>query len=1004
MLATFSLAVGHGTAMAAGISAADEFVARTWTKADGLPQNSITAVLQTHDGFLWVGTPGSLSRFDGVHFLPVNFPGATNLPVAVSDLCEDHVGSLWVGTRQQGLFCLQTNHISHFTKIEGLADDRVTSLAVDGQGKLWIGTRFGLSVWDGVRFNRFGRADGLPDENISSVFVARGGTVWITTQGGVCVWRNGKFQPYAFDTDSTGRSPEFLGVYEDRQKNIWAYGDTYLVNLADSLGNRLNNFRRGDLSSTRLWSFCEDREGRLWVGTSGQGMLQFTGDSYGPFRPIRVRNGKMPNDVRSICEDREGNLWLGAEDGGLVQLRQERIRQFGAAEGLPAGPATCVAEDSVHHLWAVFANGGLFWGNGDRFESATGLLSADFVHSLAPDYSGNVWIGLAGFGVDCWHDQHMAQFTSANGLGDEFITAVCADGKTIYAGSRSGHVFALHDNRWQATARVNGSVSALLAPGTNRLFIATASGTVSLATSNNISPVITTNLTAGARISGLCLDDMNRLWASTEGSGLVCSADHFLKAWTTADGLPDNQIFSLVFDFEDNLWLTTAKGLCRVDRTQLNAAAINGRFSSITVVQPFANAEMATTGWPGSLCGHDGLLWFATGRGLIRLDPRERHAPAEAPPVYIEAVTLNGTPLAGLDRLVSTRDGNPPHPLKLSTQVRSFDFDFTAPCLTSPEKAVFRYRLEGFDEDWIDADSANRHVHYGAISSGKYCFHVIACDANGVWNTTGASFAFVVPPPWWRSPITIVAFFCCSAFLIAAAVRFISHRRLQKRLLALEQSQAMARERMRIAQDMHDEIGSKLAKISFLSEDVKHTVSPDAPHAPQVDSIASTSRDLLQSLDQMVWAVNPRNDSLEQLVAYLGQYAGEYFSSTSIKCELRLPGQFPDVPLSAEVRHNVLLAFEESLGNAMKHSGAKIVRVEMRYQDGWLEISVTDNGTGFNVDKAATENHAAGGRQGLSGMQRRLHDTGGRCELRSAAGTGTTVLFRIPISPTAKKL
>ena len=231
----------------------------------------------------------------------------------------------------------------------------------------------------------------------------------------------------------------------------------------------------------------------------------------------------------------------------------------------------------------------------------------------------------------------------------------------------------------------------------------------------------------------------------------------------------------------------------------------------------------------------------------------------------------------------------------------------------------------------------------------------------------------------------------------------VSHRRLRRRLARLEQQQATERERVRIAQDMHDEIGSKLTKISFLSERAKVELPGKGPLAEKLDSIAGTSRELLQALDEIVWAVNPRNDTLEQLGAYLSQYAREYFHNTPIECDVSLQGELPHLAMSAETRHNVFLAFEEALNNVLKHAGASRVRVEIGVEDGKLQIEIVDNGHGFKLDAGTSpsspprnKSHepdvtAATEGNGLVNMRQRLADIGGQCDVSSIVGQGTTV-------------
>jgi signal transduction histidine kinase len=298
-------------------------------------------------------------------------------------------------------------------------------------------------------------------------------------------------------------------------------------------------------------------------------------------------------------------------------------------------------------------------------------------------------------------------------------------------------------------------------------------------------------------------------------------------------------------------------------------------------------------------------------------------------------------------------------------------------------------------------------VRYGRLPYGDYRFRVAASQIEGVWSEAAESFAFTVPTPLWRTPAALALYALAAVGTVAGVVRGVSNRRLRRHLARIEQQRVVERERMRIAQDMHDDIGSKLTKISFLSERVKLDAEGNGVVAGQIESIATTSRELLQKLDEIVWAVNPHNDSLEHLAAYLSHYAAEYFQNTAVPCEIRLPRDLPHQPLSAELRHNLFLAFEEALNNALKHSGATQVSVEMAARPGDFQIVVTDNGSGFDVPATLAERPAAAGRRGGNGlvnMRQRLSVVGGECVVRSAPGQGTTVRLRIPLASPARKL
>ena len=295
---------------------------------------------------------------------------------------------------------------------------------------------------------------------------------------------------------------------------------------------------------------------------------------------------------------------------------------------------------------------------------------------------------------------------------------------------------------------------------------------------------------------------------------------------------------------------------------------------------------------------------------------------------------------------------------------------------------------------------AGRSARYGRLPYGHYRFHVAARSADGAWQEAAETFAFIVPTPFYFQTWAICLFGASAVALVAGIVRLVSHRRLRFALARLEQQQSLERERMRIARDMHDEMGSKLTKISFLSEHAQVDAEAAGPLADKIESIAQTSRELLQTMDEIVWVVNPRNDTLENLVAYLGHYAVEYFQNTRIECELRLPQEIPHCPLSSEMRHNLFLTFEEALNNVLKHSAATKVKVEMSLHTHECEIKIIDNGKGFEVPVAMATVPPRGGRggNGLKNMSQRLTAIGGECLVFSRPGDGTTLTMRIRLN------
>jgi len=934
-----------------------------------------------------------LARFDGVTFRKIPFPGSGKSDVWVTDLCEDPAGGLYVGT-EEGLFYYIENRL---TRLSGSIDS-ITGLAMGSGNELWVGTRKGLILWNDGRFRWFTASDGLPQEPVVSVFGNRSGKMWITFRSGVYVMTGRTIEKYHLSAESQSRTPEFLGVYEDREHQIWAFGDTYLIRLPE--GKRFNYFHSGHFPSARIWSFREGRDGRLWIGTSGQGLFQFTDER---FRPVEMQSGKRPSNVRCISEDFEGNLWLGTDGGGLVQLRQEQLRHLGAAEGLPSSSALCIVEPSPNNILISYADGSLYSGIRDHFEPYRLLDPTEtqpFARSLCSTPSGDIWIASSGLGVSCLHEHRRIGFSSADGLSANFVSCASASADGIVCvGTRSGSIYRYRGESWTLSGTVEAGVTAMQPEAKNQIWIGTASGSVWGLRSSNLSQVLPSAAVPGSYVSCLGLDPAGRVWSGSYGAGLRCYNPATCSTWTSTDELPDRHICGLVFDQGGNLWLATPKGILLSSKQEIDA--------SMNTMQPphwrwVAHLDYDVNGSPGgptTLLSRDGLLWVILDGRVMVLDPRTALALKLPKAVYIESVKVNGTA-----QVVDYGDGNQNPALRLRKRIpsslRALEFEFTSPCLSLPERARFRYRLEGFDPDWIEGNPLLRRARYGAIPPGDYRFRVDACDEDGTWSKAEASFAFRVPTPAWRTRWAIFLYLATLAGTVYMSARLISHRRLRHRLLTLEHSEEMSRERMRIAQDMHDEIGSKLARISYLVEGVKTELKGVYSNIRVVDALAKTSRNLLRSLDQMVWAVNPRNDSLEELALYLCRYAADFFQDTDILCELQVPEHLPSVPLSAEVRHNLLLAFEEVLTNAMKHSGADRIVVKINCAMGLGRIEVTDNGHGFNPgnlpDTAQSRNVRVG--HGIPGLLRRLQGLGGECQITSSVGQGTQIVLQIPLA------
>lgn len=999
---------GFGWSAASGFLPQDLSV-QVWTQQQGLPDNSVTAVLQSRDGYLWIGTPSGLARFDGVRFVPVTPVGnRTNESLRVTALCEDSTGRLWIGTQGEGLFSYSDGSMTRFRAGQNSLDETINSIAEDGAGNLWLGTPTGLSRLEGNQVKTFSTKDGLPGDFVSNVHVARSGTVWITTRGGMCQFKEGKIFPVPFQTDSPGRNPESLGVYEDRSGNLWAFGDTYLVNLTE--GRHLNHFGGGDnLSSLRIWSLCEGRQGDLWIGTSGKGLYCFTDDK---FLPITLRNGGLASDVRALCEDREGNLWLGTQGGGLVRLHQRNVRVLDTSVGLPNRPTVCLALDPQGRAWIGFDRGGLFTGTTEKFdriegEAATELQNRVSSVAIAPDAS--VWIGTPGAGVYCIANQRAIHYGTANGLSDDMVLSVAVDGATnVWAGTFSGGLNRITGDtitRFGTDAGLpEQPITAILPSRHEVLWLGYGDGGVVRGEAGQFKVILEPSVLGGKSVRAMHEDSAGRIWIGTAGGNLACVVTGRYLNWNLNLRTSDDSIMGILSDTDGELWLGTSRAIYHATQTDIKAALagqIPIRCQLVFEADSAPNNIATSYGWPGAVKSSDGKLWFGMAGGVVTLDPRRLVVDLNPLPVLIEAVVVNGSSLPHPSARSATHHAE--SVVRLAADLRSLEFQFTALNFSAPEKVRFRHRLDGFDPDWVDGGN-ERSVRYGRLPYGRYTFRVQAGGADA-WHENGAAFEFLIPTPTWRTAWALAIYGVLAVMVVASIARLVSNRRLRRRLAVLAQQQSLERERMRIAKDMHDEIGSKLTKISYMSERAIGELQGQDAVARKLDSIAHTSRDLLQSLDEIVWAVNPHNDTLEHLAAYLGHYATEYLQNTAVECELHIPQGLSHHPLSAETRHNLFLAFEEALNNALKHGRASRIRVDMRIIPGQFEIRIQDNGCGFDTGTVVSAKPDAGAQigkrvgNGLRNLHQRLTDAGGKCSISSHLGKGTTVSLTVPFKP-----
>jgi len=326
--------------------------------------------------------------------------------------------------------------------------------------------------------------------------------------------------------------------------------------------------------------------------------------------------------------------------------------------------------------------------------------------------------------------------------------------------------------------------------------------------------------------------------------------------------------------------------------------------------------------------------------------------------------------------------------LRVPPGIRRIEFEFAAFSFNAPENVQFRYRLKGWDDEWIEAGS-RRSASYSRLPGGSYVFEMTACNSDGDWNQTGSRVSLIVPPffwqTWWFRLLALAAFTAS----VIAIVRYVSFRRLHRQLRVLEAQAALQKERARIAKDIHDDLGANLTQIAFLGELAQQDRAEPEKAAERVGTISTTARQAIKSLDEIVWAVNPRNDTLAHLLDYAGQFAVDFLRVAGIRCRLDFPEEIPTRELSTDLRHNLFLVVKESLHNIFKHAQATEVWLRAVADEQGLKVFIEDNGRGF----ANTPNDALS--DGLRNMRQRMTDIGGDLQVESQPGTGTKIILTL---------
>lgn len=1012
----------------------------------GLSQSTVYAITQDKKGFLWFGTDDGLNRYDGysINIFKHN-PIDSNTVADNTIICllSDNKGDLWIGTRRNGVdrYVISKNKFYHYkfsnANSHTISDNSINALYEDSNGNLWLGTKKGLNLYNrhSDSFYRvyFHLTDTLSSYGIPviSIHEDKHHTLWIGTTKGIISLSQDNYKQIVrrIDTNSFKTSGAYhlriqsinlsgkyiRAIRSDNSGSLWIGTFGTGLKKFDRDNNRNNNIPDNSISScwpimgNFISSIFEDSRQYLWIATYDSGLFVFD-------RQSNQSKKQLDDPVMTMYEDKSGILWIGTYTSGVkfydpranrfIQYSEEIINKNEKGNNL----ITSILEASDGKLWVGTYNNGIKIystekeDNNPRKKISTlrhstqnsNSISSNKVITMCESGDGSIWIGTETDGVNRI-DKNIGYFTrykndvnNINSISSNQITSLYYDNEEnlIWIGFLNGkidsyepsldkfkHYIAKTDN-----ILIINSITTIYRGKKTGIWIGTFEGELNHLNPDNDSfdrinfkPAIGTG-TVKNGIYSLYEDNEGILWIGTYGGGLSrfdMSSDS-VKTYTEIDGLSNNVVYGILPDKSGNLWLSTNKGISRFDPK-------NETFRNYDARDGLQSNEFNQGAYSGSSKGE---LFFGGVNGFNAIFPEKIKENKFIPQVYLTKFTVFNETIP----LPNPIPDN--YTIDISYSQNFFSFEFTALNYTAPEKNKYAYVLTGFDKEWHTASASQRYASYTNLDPGNYVLKVIGSNNDGVWNEKGTSVIIIIHPPfwmtWWFRGIIIIFIL----IITSATIRFFVRKKINERTQLMEREAALERERLRIARDMHDDLGARLTEIRYLTE-IKQNNSKD--NITVLEKVSELTKEIISTFNEIVWSVSPQNDTLENLAEFIAQYAVDYLSKVNIRCRLDIPAQIPNIEAPAEIRHNVFLAVKEALNNAIKYSATNEVHIKVGLNDMIASITIQDFGKGFDL----SEKNKYG--NGLKNMQTRMKNIGGYFQIESQTGSGTKIILLFPV-------
>jgi signal transduction histidine kinase/ligand-binding sensor domain-containing protein len=959
-----------------------QYAHTSWRLQDGVFNGIPTAIVQTADGYLWIGTTSGLVRFDGVRFVPwTPSPEASALSKGVYSLGASRDGSLWIGASD--MMRWKDGKLSSYPNL----DARINAILDDPAGGVWA-TRSRIQDGQGplCHFSDegakcFGPRDGVSISYAGALSRDTSGNLWLGGSGGFARGKPGSFETFVPPSLKALQQLGGVGAFTDGPNGSMLIG---MVQSGPNMG--LQQFKAGhwnsftsdglDGDTMQVSNMLTDRAGSLWIGTVSQGLCVVRDRRYDYYRSS---DGLSGNVIIAIYEDRENNIWV-VTSGGLDRFRVPKVLTFSSREGMSSDYAGSVLAATDGNVWVGNhdALDEIHEGSVSSIREGQGLLGRR-VTVLLEDRLGRLWVG--------------ADNTLSVREGGKFHRVSRSDGSPV--GTLQSLIEDRNDDLWgmpapslsrlihihgvtvqeETVGPVASHISSIAADPAGGIRVGFRSGDTATYRDGVLSM-------ATSKASGTAY----QLHQTSDNHLLILSAGQ-LTGWQNGrpqrlgpqNGLPCDVSFTFIVDKQKTLWLYSSCGLIAIDNRELQRWWADPKaMLQYSLFDSFDGVQAAQTSFtPRASEGPDGKLWFVNGTVAQMIDPKNLPRNDLAPPVHIENLIVDG------------KSYPPLQALRLPPLGHDLEIDYTGLSLVVPQKVQFRYRLEGRDRDWQDPGT-RRQAFYTDLSPGRYQFHVIASNNDGVWNSSGASLEFAIEPAlyqtWWLRTAAIIAALAIIVWVIRRRMQIVAAN-IQARLVE------RLDERERIARELHDTLLQGILSASLQLEVADRQIAADATAKPLVQRVSNLMRQLADESRHAVRGLRFRYSEEENLERALTQISKDLATPNAVKSHVVVEG----APRSLQpvVRDEIYRIGGEALANVFRHADASAVETVLEYGRDYFRLLVRDDGRGIDPEvlRAGREGHF-----GLSGMRERARKIGARLKIRTAAGAGTEIDLIVPSS------